>query len=769
MPKKKAEAEIKLKVEALAKELETDAKQLLAVLKELGIEAKTKASAISEADAAKAKDAIKSGKIKTKAEPVKKPAEKAPAVKSVKKEVVSLKPAEKSPSTVKQAEKPKPGEPKKESKPIVAAMPEAPKQKAVAAEIKPEPKSEPKIETKTAPMIEPKPAPKAEEPVIAQEPVVPVQVAEEVKPEKKQFAVPSEITVKDLAAKLELKVGDVIKELMIKGILATINQRIAYDIASDIVAKFGYEAVRESSAQKEEPLAAAKMSIDPAKLKSRPPVVTIMGHVDHGKTKLLDVIRKTNVIDTEAGGITQHIGAYQVVLHEKTITFLDTPGHEAFTALRARGANITDVIVLVVAADDGVMPQTKEAIDHAKASGAPIIVAINKMDKADANPDRVKQQLSELGLTPEEWGGQTVMVPVSARTGAGVENILEMIILVSELLELKANPSSAASGVIIESFMDKLTGPVATVLVREGSLSVGDSFYSGGVSGKARALINDKNKRIQKVGPGTPVKVLGFSQVPQAGDEFCVMKNDREARQIAESKQLDLDLSKTRGTVISLENFSEKIKEGDIESLNIIIKADVHGSQEALVSSLEDLTTGNIKTNIIRNSTGNITQSDIMLAKASGAVIVGFNVDYDGDSQNLSESEGIDVRMYKIIYEVIDDIKMALEGMLKPEYEEVLTGHAQVRQMFKYSKVGSIAGCFVTDGKIARSNQARVIRKGEMLFEGKINTLKRFKDDVKEVAGGLECGITLFDFEKFIPDDIIETFEMKVKRRSVTS
>ncbi len=734
MQKKKSPAPAKIKVDALAKELNVDVKLLLGHLKDLGIPAKTKASSIDEASAQIVKGLV--SKTPKKDEPKK----EQPPVKAA--ATVKQKEATKAPPAPVKADipaaKPAVSEPKKTAEVPVAKAP-AP-----------------------APVASPAPAPA---PVPAPMPSpAPVQPAE-VKPKLKQVVLSSgEITVKDLAAKLELKAAELIKELMMRKILATINQRIAMDVVKEICLKFGFEVKEE---EKKELKGASADNIDPSKLLPRPPVVTIMGHVDHGKTKLLDAIRKTNVIDTEAGGITQHIGAYQVEINHKMITFLDTPGHEAFTALRARGAESTDIVVLVVAADDGVMPQTREAIDHAKASGAPIIVAVNKIDKPSANPDRVKQQLSELDLTPEEWGGQTVTVGVSAIKGTGIETLLEMILLVAEMLELKANPNTKASGVVVESMMDKSMGPVATVLVKQGTLKVGDAFVSGVTSGRIRALINDKGKRISKAGPATPVKIMGINEVPAAGDIFQVLENDKAARAVAEKNRLESDPSKFRGKVLSLEDFSKQVKSGEQKLLNLIIKADVHGSQEAIVSSLEDLTSGNVKTHIVRNSTGNITLSDIMLAKASSAIIVGFNVDFEGDSRSIAETEGIDVRMYRIIYEVIDDIKMALEGMLEPEYEEVLTGHAEVRALFKFSKVGVIAGCFVTDGKIVRGTSSRVLRESEKMFEGKLSTLKRFKDDVKEVSSGMECGITFDDFDAIKQGDIIETYEMKVKRKNV--
>lgn len=709
MPVKKKPAPKKIKVEALSKELKTDPKELLAILKDLGVPAKTKASSIEEESARLVTELIRSGKQKDKKS-------------DIKADIVP--PAEK-------------------LKPLPIAK---------------EPVAVPEI-AKTEPVMEPVQAEAEKSAEPAAEPKVAASLNKIVSLSEK------EINVKDLAALLEVKPADLIKHLLMEGILATINQRITFEIASKAASKFNVDLVYEEKAS--EKIDACR-SVDQSKLATRPPIVTVMGHVDHGKTKLLDAIRKTNVIDTESGGITQHIGAYQVMINGRQITFLDTPGHEAFTALRARGANVTDIVVLVVAADDGIMPQTKEAIDHAKASKVPIIVAINKIDKPDASPDKVKQQLTEYDLTPEEWGGSTVTVGVSALKGTGIESLLEMILLIADMQELKANPSCPAAGVIIESYMDKSMGPVATVIVQEGTLRVGDAFYSGGTSGKIRALINDKGKRVSKAGPAFPIKILGISSVPQAGDVFKVVVSEKEARAIAEKNLQSLDLSKTRGKVVSLEDFSQKVKSGDeIKGLNLIIKADVHGSQEALVTSLEELSAGNMKTNIIRNSTGNITQGDIMLSKASEAIIVGFNVDYEGDTKALAETEGVDVRLYSIIYEVIDDIKMALEGMLEPEYEEIVTGHAQVRQLFKYSKVGTIAGCMVLDGKMMRGSKARVLRDKEKTAEGAIATLKRFKDDVKEVASGMECGITISNFDGLRVDDVIEQFEMRVKRKHV--
>ncbi len=685
-PQKKetaAKKPTKIKVDALARELGVDAKQLLSNLKDLGISAKTKASSIDEESVKIIRDLFKAEEKKPE------PASKAP-------------------------------------EPL---------------QVKVEEKEEIKTEESTS------------------------QAAVQAQ-DKNILVIPSgQITVKDLAERLKVKVSELIRQLMLKGAMVTINQQIDFAMAAEIAGKLGYELKEAQKKQKSKgPL---DIKEDPTKLKSRPPVVTIMGHVDHGKTKLLDAIRKSNVIDTEAGGITQHIGAYQVDIKGKPITFLDTPGHEAFTALRARGAEITDIVIIVVAADDGIMPQTREAIDHAKASSSSIIVAINKIDKPDANIDRVKQQLSEVGLAPEDWGGQTVTVPVSAKQGTGIDHLLEMVLLVAEMLELKANPSSLASGVVIEAALDKSMGPVATILVQRGTLKVGEAFYSGSVYGKVRALINDRGKRISKAPPSMPVKIFGISDVPVSGDTFHAAKSDKEARLAAEKARENESAIKHQSRVFSLEDFSQKIKSGELKTLNLIIKADVQGSVEAIVKSLENLAGENIKTHIVLSSNGNISKSDIMLAKASEAIIIGFNVDFEADSKQLAEAEGVDARLYSIIYNVIDDVKLAMVGMLEPEYEEVITGHAEVRQLFKYSKVGTIAGCFVSDGAMNRNNPARLIRGGEMIFEGKLSSLKRFKDDVKEVASGSECGIVIDGFEKVVPGDIIEQYEMRRKQKNV--
>ncbi|MBU1027055.1 MAG: translation initiation factor IF-2, partial [Candidatus Margulisbacteria bacterium] len=499
-------------------------------------------------------------------------------------------------------------------------------------------------------------------------------------------------------------------------------------------------------------------------LKTRPPIVTIMGHVDHGKTKLLDAIRKTRVAEGEAGGITQHIGAYQVTVHGKKVTFLDTPGHEAFTALRARGAKVTDIAVLVVAADDGVKPQTIEAIDHAKAAGVPIIVAINKIDKPDANLDRVKQQLSERELTPEDWGGKTVMVPTSAIQGKGIDDLLEMILLVAEVQELKADADGTARGVVIESRIEKGRGPVASILVQNGTIRVGDIFTIGATYGKVRALFTDTGARIDKAGPAMPVELLGCEQVPSPGDVFQKMPHEKEARALAEKRQQGKTKA-GRKSVLSLEDFSKHIKEGEAKDLKLVVKADVQGSLDGIAHSIQDMVIGNIKINIIHSAVGPVTGSDVMLAEASSAVILAFNVGFEGNAENVSKEDGVEVRRYNIIYKLIDDVKLAMEGMLEPVYEEVVLGHAEVRNLFKFSKVGVIAGCFVKDGKMQRGVMMRQFRDKEKIYEGKLETLKRFKDDVKSVEQNFECGISIQGYTNFKEGDIIEAYEVREKAR----
>ncbi|MBO5115829.1 MAG: translation initiation factor IF-2, partial [Peptococcaceae bacterium] len=552
------------------------------------------------------------------------------------------------------------------------------------------------------------------------------------------------ITVQDLAHQMGKKATDVIMKLMGMGVMATINQELDVDTATIIAEEFG--ATVEVKISKEEELF-TDIEDKPEDLQHRPPVVTIMGHVDHGKTSLLDKIRSTHVTSTEAGGITQHIGAYQVEISGQKITFLDTPGHEAFTAMRARGAQVTDIAILVVAADDGVMPQTIEAIDHAKAAGVPIIVAINKIDKPEADPDRIKQELTNYGLISEEWGGDTIMVPVSAKKGMGIEELLEMILLVAEVAELKANPNRNAKGKVIESKLDKGRGAVATLLVQAGTLHVGDFLIVGTTQGRIRAMFDYKGQAVKVAGPSTPVEILGLNEVPEAGDDYIAVDNEKLAKQVADKRQKEKHLQEiSRNTKVSLEDLFAQIKEGDIKELNIILKADVQGSIEAIRQSLEKLGNDEVRVNIIRTAVGGIREADVMLAAASNALIIGFNVRPDVGARKMAEKESIQINTYRVIYEAIEDVKAALSGMLDPDIKEVELGQAEVRSTFKVPKVGLVAGCYVTEGKITRNARVRVVRDGVVIHDGNLGSLKRFKDDVKEVATGYECGL---GFERF--------------------
>lgn len=585
----------------------------------------------------------------------------------------------------------------------------------------------------------------------------------------KRVILPDKISVKELASKINKEPAQVIKKLFDYGIMATINQEIDFDSASIIVEEFGLKAEKEeNSVDEEENMFDIKQPDNPESLVPRPPIVTIMGHVDHGKTSLLDAIRETNVTAQEAGGITQHIGAYKINVDGKQIVFLDTPGHEAFTAMRARGAKVTDISVLVVAADDGVMPQTIEAINHSKAAKVPIIVAINKIDKPNANPDRVKQQLSEHGLIPEDWGGDTICVPVSALKKQGLDNLLEMILLVAEVAELKANPNRPAVGTIIEAKLDRGRGPVATVLVQNGTLKIGDAIVAGSAYGRVRAMIDDKGERVKQAGPSMPVEVLGLSDVPHAGDLLYTVEDDKLARQIADKrkeKQREAEF-KASHQKVSLEELFNQIEKGEVKELNIIIKADVQGSVEALKQALERLSNDEVEVKVIHGGVGAITETDIMLAAASNAIVIGFNVRPEGNARKVAEKEQVDVRTYRVIYNAIEDIQLAMKGVLEPKFEETIQGRLEVRAVFKISGVGVIAGCYVLEGKVTRNSQVRVIRDGVIIFEGKVESLKRFKEDVKEVTAGYECGIGLEKFNDIKEGDILEVFVLKEVRES---
>ncbi|MNB97391.1 Translation initiation factor IF-2 [compost metagenome] len=581
----------------------------------------------------------------------------------------------------------------------------------------------------------------------------------------KKIIVRGSMTVGETAKLLHKDASEVIKKLILMGVMATINQELDIDTILLLSGEFGVE-VEVKIPVDEDSFETVEENDSDEELMTRPPVVTIMGHVDHGKTTLLDAIRSTNVTGGEAGGITQHIGAYQAEINHKKITFLDTPGHEAFTAMRARGAQVTDMTIIVVAADDGVMPQTVEAINHAKAAGLPIIVAVNKIDKPGADPDRVKQELTNYELVPEEWGGDTIFVNLSAKQRINLEELLEMILLVAEVNEYKANPDKRARGTVIEAELDKNRGPVARILVQNGTLKVGDAFVAGNCFGRVRAMVNDKGRKIKEAGPSTPVEITGLTEVPQAGDPFMAFEDERKARAIADRRSITQRQSELNtNTRVTLDDLFKHIKDGEIKDLNVIIKADVQGSVEALKGSLAKIEVEGVRVKIIHSGAGAITESDITLAAASNAIVIGFNVRPDTQTKAAAEQEKVDVRLHNIIYNVIEEIESAMKGMLDPIFKENIIGHAEVRNVFKISKVGSVAGCMVTDGKITRNAEMRLVRGGIVVFEGKVDTLKRFKDDAKEVAQGYECGITLERYNDLQEGDVIEAFIMeKVER-----
>ncbi len=580
-----------------------------------------------------------------------------------------------------------------------------------------------------------------------------------------KIELPASIPVRELAQRINKSPIDVIKKLMSNGVMVTINQNIDFDTAAIVAAEYGYEAVPESVAEAQEeesgeiPFWRQVIANEPpSALKPRPPVVTILGHVDHGKTTLLDAIRHANVAAEEAGGITQHIGAYQVEHQGQLITFLDTPGHAAFTAMRARGAQGADLVILVVAADDGVMPQTKEAIAHARAARVPIIVALNKIDKPNANPDRVKNQLAEQGLVPDEWGGNTIIVPVSAKQKQGIEDLLEAILLVAENSDIRANPNGRTIGTVIEARLDKARGPVATLLVQNGTLKVGDVVLVGTAHGKIRAMFDFRGKPLRKAEPSTPVEVIGLNDVPLAGEPFEVVANERVARQEVEKRLEEKKQQVAARKKVSLEDLFARYQAGETKELRLIVKADVQGSVEPIVNELQKLGSGEIKIEILYAETGNITENDVMLASASKAIIVGFNVQADSAARRLAESEGVSLRTYDIIYRLTDDIEKALKGMLEPEQREIVLGRAQVLAVFPASKFGKVAGCRVTEGEIRRNAYVRLIREGNVIFDGEIASLRHLKEDVREVRQGYECGIGLRNFNEFQPGDVLECY-----------
>ncbi len=589
------------------------------------------------------------------------------------------------------------------------------------------------------------------------------------KTESKRIEVSSIITVRDLAELMQTSPIDVIRVLMNNGIMANINQQIDFDTVSIIGEDMGYEVVQPQVEETEDAQPIHEIPLhrrlianeDPANLKSRPPVVTVLGHVDHGKTTLLDAIRETQVVKGESGGITQHIGAYRVFLGDRSITFLDTPGHAAFTAMRARGTQVTDLAVLVVAADDGVMPQTREAVEHARAAQVPIIVALNKIDKDNANPDRVKQELADIELVVEDWGGDIICVPISATENKGIDDLLENILLVTDVADLKANPNRLAQGVVIEGEIDKRRGVVATLLVQNGALKVGDFIVAGAQYSRVRAMFNDKGKKIKKAGLSVPVSILGFSQVPEAGEFFEVVKDEKTARVLVGERKDEAYYNAQRAVVprpVTLEEFFNMRNESGDQTLRLVIKADVQGSLEPIVNSLKDLGEGSLKAKILLEGTGNISESDINLAVASGAIVIGFHVEVDSAARRLADAEGVDVRQYTIIYKLIDDIEKALKGLLEPEYADKVIGRAEVRAIFKIPKRGNIAGSYVIDGQVLRNALAKVVRGDELLHESKFSSLRRFTEDVREVSSGFECGIGVEGFNDFKAGDIIEAY-----------
>jgi translation initiation factor IF-2 len=723
-------------VHELAKELGLTSKEVLAHLDKIGVEVKSHASTVEEAVAERvrtdlgngtkssaAKAAPKSTQKKTTAKPAAKAAPAAPAPKPK---------AGSKPSTATPAPKPKP-----------AAKPVAPKPKPAATPVAPEPKPAPQ------PAV-------AAEPEPAEEPAAPA-TADLVK-------VHRGITVKDFAEKIDRAPAEIVKILLGLGEMVSVTQSMSDDAVMLVAEDLGIKIQVIDPAQEE-----AEEDLDdddedePGELVPRPPVVTVMGHVDHGKTAILDAIRQTDVAGGEAGGITQHIGAYQVHVDGREVTFIDTPGHAAFTAMRARGAQATDIAVLVVAADDGVMPQTLEALDHAKAAKVPIVVAVNKVDKPDADPTRVRQQLSDRGLMPEEWGGDTVFVDVSAKQRTNLDQLLEMILLTSDVqLDLKANPEAMGRGVVIEAHLDKGRGPVATVLVKKGSLYQGDAIMSGAAWGRVRAMLDDKGQQVERATPGQPVVVLGWQSVPEAGDEFRALEDEREARAVAEEREQHRRVAErvsTRGT--SLEALLAQTREGEVPELNVLVKADVQGSVEALADQLTRLDQSLVKINILRQGVGGITENDITLAQASDAIVIGFNVVPNAQARSLAEEAGVDVRTYRVIYQAVEDIENAARGLLGPEIREVSLGQAEVRQTFRVPRLGVIAGCMVLDGVIRRNAQARLVRDGTVVYETTVGSLRRFKDDVREVAAGFECGIGLEGFQDIKEGDIIQAYEQQ--------
>lgn len=736
-----------MRVHELAKKVGLDSKTLIEKLKKLNIDVKNHMSSLENDVVEKVVSQLES----KKQEPVKKSKSEVETKKAVAKETPAIK------------KSPQPGT-------VVSKVDD----KKLESKVKPKlaKKVEPKVSSKIvkAPVEKKVVVEKKQEPIkqnyVKQEPPKQEPVKQELpRKEIKKVSVKFPIVLKDLAEIVGVSPSSIIKKLMDIGIMVTINQQIGEQTGVKLLTDMGCE-VDVAPTKEQELLKVHSGKQKPEDLRPRAPVVTFMGHVDHGKTSLLDYIRKTKVTEDESGGITQHIGAYEVTLTSGKVTFLDTPGHEAFTAMRARGANITDVVVLVVAADDGMMPQTIEAVDHARAAEVPLIVALNKIDKPGVNIDRVKKQLAEHNLTPEDWGGKTICVGVSAKTGQGVETLLDMLILEAEMLELKANPNGPASGVIVEAKLSKGSGTIATVLVQQGCLKQGDFIVTGCNYGRIRAMMNDKGKRIDSAGPSTPVELLGLSSVPIAGDKFFVVEDEKKARQIITEKQEhEKEKNVVESKKLTLEDLYLQIKEGSVKELKIILKTDVQGSIEAIRDSLMNMSGAQVKLNVIHTGIGDITDADVMLASASNAIIIGFHVSPTAQAAVKAKEEKVDIRLYEIIYNITADVYAAMEGLLEPFEEEVFVGRARVLQVFKLSKFGTISGCRVLKGKIVRTGVVKVIRGTEEIFKGKISSLKRFKDDVKDVAEGFECGIGIFNFSDFSEDDIIETYQIEKKAR----
>ena len=773
----------RIRVHQIAKEMGITSGEVISGLKEIGIPAKSHMSSITQDEYDKF---IEYMNIKREIERRKKEKEEKEKEEKVAKEV---KKPEEAVVEEEKEEKPKVEKPKKEAKPKRKDKPPK-KEKPPVREAKKPVEEPPAVSAEKVKEVAKRfeAAKEEEQEVGVIEPIyTPIRSRKARKRKKKRreeidieelrvqelkervdfdagtIKLPETVTIRELAFMLEEDEEEIQNLLKSKGVAATLTQVLPYDVAKMVCEEFGFEVIPES----EEVAPVVEEKEDEKDLVPRPPVVTVMGHVDHGKTTLLDYIRKTNVAAREAGGITQHIGAYKVKLPDGEITFIDTPGHHAFTTMRARGAQVTDIVILVVAADDGVMPQTVEAINHAKAAGVPIIVAINKIDKPEANPERVKQELSKYGLIPEEWGGDTIMVPISAKTGQGVDELLEMVLLQAEMLELKANPNKPARGTVLESKLDPKRGPVATLLVQDGTLRVGDAFVAGLHWGKVRAMVNELGERLKEAGPSTPVEVLGLSDVPLAGEPFFVVENEKKAREISEERKERAKEALQEKPRLSLEELMKKLAEGESKELRIVLKADVQGSLEAIKEAVEKLSTDEVKVNIIHSAVGAITETDVMLAQASGAIIVGFNVRPDSKAKKAAEREKVEIRTYRVIYDLIDDVKKAMAGMLEPEYEEVVLGRAEVRQVFNVPKVGKVAGCYVLEGKITRNAQIRVLRDGVIVHEGKLASLKRFKDDVREVAAGYECGMAIDGFQDIKEGDIIEAYELQEVRREL--